>query len=287
MPGALVVVLVTFLARASAAEPVEISGIPSVRIEKLYPPMIGPSTKRTVRFSRPGWVRGMRVRLSDASGASADGRGILCHAYLRNTETNIGRDLKGYGVRQTSFSLGSDEDDEDVELPPGFGLAVDTGAVYEFDATLQSGDLKNNGTYSVKADYDFIPADGPEPARTLEGFRVAFVSDRGRLEWTVPPGRHAYDFEFGLPDYDVHGITFHLHPYVTGVEVVEKGTGRVLYRGTVEPRANGYGKSPRFWSAEGLPLSRGKRYVFRVEYGNSSGKPQETMAIMWLYASKR
>jgi hypothetical protein len=282
-----ILILAALLAGGAAAEPVEVTGLPVLALDGLFAAMTGPTTTTTLRFPRPGWVRGLRIHLSDASGASADGRGILCHAYLRDQISVIGRRLEGYGVRQTPFSLAADEGEAEVELPPGFGLAVDTEAAYEFQTTLQSNDLKNNGRYAVKADYDFVPAGGPESLKTLESFRVAIESGSRHMEWTLPPGKHDYEYEFGLPeDYDVHVIAFHLHRYVSGLELSEKETGRVLYRGDTTPLPTGFAKSPRYSSAEGIALRRGKRYVFRAKYDNWSGKPQNTMAIMWLYASK-
>jgi hypothetical protein len=275
----------------AAAEHVEQVVDHPVRLTGLHLPMTGPAVNYKFHFARPGWVRSLRVDVTDEKGASASGRGILCHTVLRSAEQGPGVELPAYGLSETPISLSTDENGAAIELPDGFGLRVDTSTEYHFQGRLQSSDVKNDGLYTFKIAYDFVPEGESAPLKTLKSFRVLLDRQKDPLpdgQWPLTPGRHSFSYGFGSPDdLDVHLLSFHFHQYATAVELIDAKSGKVLYHGDATPRPDGFSSRPFYSSAEGFPLTKDARYIFRGFFDNTSQLPQKTMAVMWIYASKR
>jgi hypothetical protein len=262
-----------------------------VRLRGIQPAMLGPEGSVKVSFPGPGWIKGYRVHLRDASGADADDRGIFCHSVFRDPAIASFRLTPEIdGLRSMGMLLTSAEGAQTVRLPDGFGVAVDTFSDYQFEGVLQSPDGPKDGDYTFDVGFDYQSIEASPPLRTLTVMRVDAKSSanigHGAGQWDVPPGRHSYTSEFGVPrDLSVHMIDFHLHRSTAKLELLDAGTGDVLYAADVKTGRDGYPIRPVYSSGDGFALSKTRRYRFRITYDNPKDRPEPTMALMFLFVS--
>jgi hypothetical protein len=261
-----------------------------VRLRGVQPPMVGPVGEDEFAFPGPGWIKGYDVRIRDGRGAAADERGIICHSVFREfVQGHLLMPREIDGIRRMGLNLTVTEGANEVRLPEGFGVAVDTSTAYRFQGVLQSSSGANDGDYTFDVDYDYQPLSESPALKTLTVLRVGLRWGGrafGTGQWEVPPGHHSYSSEFGTQgDVVVHMIDFHLHRYVTKVELLDAGTGRALYAVDVKTGRDGYPIGPRYSSVDGFPLRAGRRYAFRITYDNPTSRSDTTMALMQLYVS--
>lgn len=108
--------------------------------------------------------------------------------------------------------------------------------------------------------------------------------------WVVPPGREVtrtnvtefLNLEF---DTTVHYIAVHLHPFAESLELIDLTTGETVYRAEVENSQGKIGleRVPYYTSTEGKKLYADHQYELVSVYDNTSGEPQDSMAVMYLY----
>jgi hypothetical protein len=261
-----------------------------VQLRGIQPEMHGPVGTDEVSFPEPGWIKGYSVHVRDARGESADELGILCHTVFRDpSSASASRSPLIDGARTIGVLLTSTEGAADVRLPAGFGLAVDTVTRYSFDGALQSQYGPKDGDYTFEVRYDFQPFTEEPALKALTVMRVeAQTTHKGYYasQWKVPPGRHTYEGEFGTAsDLAVHLIDFHLHRFVTKLELLDVASGRALYSAELKKGRDGYPIRPVYSSVDGFPLKKGARYRFRVDYDNTTDVADLTMAQMFLFVS--
>ncbi|MDY7094942.1 MAG: hypothetical protein SX243_18365 [Acidobacteriota bacterium] len=108
--------------------------------------------------------------------------------------------------------------------------------------------------------------------------------------WVVPPGREVnrtlvteiLDLPF---DTTVHYIAVHLHPFAESLELKDLTTGETVFKSEVRPADEGIGIDhvEYFSSPGGVPLYRDHEYELVSVYDNTSGEPQDSMAVMYMY----
>ncbi len=267
--------LLLALAGAARAEVVE-RVLGPLTLEGRALAMEGPHAKTEFRFERPGFVTAFSASVLDASGAARDHDGLHCHSSFS--------DPAGVGPARTRFMpqgliaedarIVLNEGLGEVRFPDGFGVPVSTGKSYALEAMLEDEDGDQNGVYTVRYRVEVAPSTAP--LKALTGLMV--LIRRGEpgqhacdnAVWPVPPGRHAFEKPFRMPyDARIHLVATHAHRHLAELSILDVATGKALYRSTAQPGPRGYPRQvPVYSSAEGIPVKKGGRYLFRIVYDN-------------------
>ena len=108
--------------------------------------------------------------------------------------------------------------------------------------------------------------------------------------WVVEPGIEKNKTNvtkfIRLPyDTSIHYIAVHLHPFAESLKLVDITTGETLFKSKVRAPENRIGIEfvDYFESKEGIPVYKGHQYQLISVYNNTSGEPQDSMAVMYLY----
>ena len=109
--------------------------------------------------------------------------------------------------------------------------------------------------------------------------------------WVVKPGREKNHTRvtkiMDLPfDTTVHYVAVHLHPFAESLELRDLTTNKPVYKAFTRQSSAGVGLDhvDFFASAQGFALLKGHEYELVSVYNNTSGKPQDSMAVMNMYA---
>ncbi len=111
--------------------------------------------------------------------------------------------------------------------------------------------------------------------------------------WVVEPGRHVYHtpvtkmVKIPAESTTVHFIAVHLHPFAESLELRDWTTGETVFKSRARNRDQSIGLRhvDSFASEEGLVLYSNRGYELIATYDNTSGEPQDSMAVMYLYAA--
>lgn len=108
--------------------------------------------------------------------------------------------------------------------------------------------------------------------------------------WVVKPGREVNKTLvtrfLALPfDTTVHYIAVHLHPFAESLELIDRTTGKTVFRSGVIPADGRIGieRVDYLSSQKGIPLYKDHEYELVSVYNNTSGVEQDSMAVMYLY----
>jgi hypothetical protein len=108
--------------------------------------------------------------------------------------------------------------------------------------------------------------------------------------WVVPPGRQEAKTRctsiMNLPfDTKVYAIAVHMHPYAESLELRDVSVNKTLFKSTARNFEGKIGLEAvdSFESAEGLPVYKNHEYELVCKYNNTSEKPVDSMAVMYLY----
>jgi hypothetical protein len=111
--------------------------------------------------------------------------------------------------------------------------------------------------------------------------------------WVVEPGRHVYHTPVSrmmrVPPggTTVHYIAVHLHPFAESLELRDWTTGETVFKSTAHNRRDQIGLRhvESYTSPEGIRIHENHGYELIATYDNTSGEPQDSMAVMFLYAA--
>lgn len=120
------------------------------------------------------------------------------------------------------------------------------------------------------------------------------ISDKyGRsfaAHWVVAPGleeNHTLVTEMLAlrQDTTAHYVAVHLHPFAKSLELRDLTTGRSVFRSMATNRLGRVGleRVEYFSSENGFPLYKDHEYTLVSVYDNTSGEPQDAMAVMFIY----
>ena len=108
--------------------------------------------------------------------------------------------------------------------------------------------------------------------------------------WVVEPGReenHTLVTELmGITrDATLHDVAVHLHPFAESLERVDLTNGESIFKSIATNSVGRIGLEhvDQFSSEEGIPLYKDHEYSLISIYENSSGEPQDAMAVMYMY----
>ena len=112
--------------------------------------------------------------------------------------------------------------------------------------------------------------------------------------WKVQPGREVNHTlvtrALNLPfDTTVHHIAVHLHPFAESLELRDLTSGETVFKSQARGPLLEIGlEHVDYYSSEtGLRLFKGHQYELVSVYDNTSGEPQDSMAVMFLYMLDR
>jgi hypothetical protein len=138
--------------------------------------------------------------------------------------------------------------------------------------------------------------DGDEHASCLPGesaSNASFDDGKGREftgHWVVKPGREVNHTRvtglMDLPwDTTLHYVAVHLHPFAETLELIDKTTGKTVYKAKTRQFDKGIGLAHvDFFSSEaGVPLYKDHEYEIVSVYNNTTSEDQDSMAVMNLY----
>ncbi len=83
----------------------------------------------------------------------------------------------------------------------------------------------------------------------------------------------------------VHYIAVHLHPFAVSLELRDLTEEKTLFKSFTRNTSSRIGLDhvDHYSSVEGIPFYRDHEYELVSVYNNTSGEPQDAMAVMFLY----
>ncbi len=112
--------------------------------------------------------------------------------------------------------------------------------------------------------------------------------------WVVQPGRevnHTLVTKILRLSFDtrIHYAAVHLHPYAESVELRDLTTGESVFSSKARSFDDliGLAHVESFSSPGGIPLFKDHEYELVSVYDNTSGVPQDSMAVVNLYMADR
>ena len=125
-----------------------------------------------------------------------------------------------------------------------------------------------------------------------DGIVAQFGKDN-TVHWMVPPGLHIYRSEvtrqLNLPfDTTAHYVTGHLHPFGRSLKLIEMDSGQTVFDIRVGSMADRLGVESvsEISTRTGEPIYTDRRYELVAEYENTTDRPIDAMAILYLYAAE-
>lgn len=108
--------------------------------------------------------------------------------------------------------------------------------------------------------------------------------------WVVKPGREVNRTKvtklLGIPyDTTAHYIAVHLHPFAESLELVDKTTGKTVFKSKARNYTTKIGLEhvDYYASVEGMPFYDDHEYELVSVYNNTTKEEQDSMAVMYVY----
>lgn len=240
-----------------------------------------------MRFDWPidGWVRGVRLVLSDPAGARVP-REVVHHVNI----VNFARRQLFYDVPERLLAMGTET--EDITLPRSIGVPVSRGmpmAVLLMWHNMTHTDF--DGVH-LSLVIDWEPSNlMPRPMSVLPLY-MNVVDPVGRaVDFDLPAGRHSFHADFTMPlSGRIVAVGGHLHDFGTAVRLEEYRdsrlrpvvalTTRLAPNGSIEQVERKY---PGI-SGRGIKLEQGHRYRMSGVYDNPTGHDRPHGAMVHLIA---
>ena len=130
--------------------------------------------------------------------------------------------------------------------------------------------------------------DNASPSGILNQF-----GSKNTIHWMVPPGIHIYrsdvSNQFKLPYATrAYYVTGHLHPYAKSLQLIDLETKEVLFDIKSKDFKDKIGveEMSEVISQEGVLIKPDGRYELVTTYNNTTDKPIDAMAILYLYLAE-
>jgi len=275
-----------------------------MRIDGTYGSMAGPYAEQTFDFSDMDWIVGFRSEVTDASSGERMSDEFFCHSQMqlgndtRLIVTAMGipsiRFPEGFGVPLKRILAGMPEQWRGVHLfgmvlnnhHPGLRKDVKVRLTVEYQSFAEgavSADLKKLYKQGLTMTYE------PEPGETAGHPPGCGLVVEGRTEhWYVPPGRQVTRRRFSnivSLDARVHHAVVHLHNYGRSMRLTDLTAGKVLWETNAiyEPDRVQIAQIPAYSSVDGFPVYASHEYEIEAVYDNTTDKPVDAMAMMYLF----
>ena len=125
------------------------------------------------------------------------------------------------------------------------------------------------------------------------GLQKDVTDPEGRVfngHWVVEPGleerrTRVTPYLQLATDTTVHYIAIHLHPFAVSLELRDLTEDTTLFKSSTRNSSDQIGLEhvEHYSSVDGIPFSRDHEYELVSIYDNTSGEPQDAMAVMFLY----
>jgi hypothetical protein len=104
----------------------------------------------------------------------------------------------------------------------------------------------------------------------------------------VEPGRHTQEAAFELPfDGRIHFIGTHIHPYGEAIALYNESRNELVWRGSKKTDSAGRMVGMEVYSSiEGYPVKAFDSFKLVSTYDNSTGKPVDAMAGVFLFYTR-
>ena len=265
-----------------------------VRVNKVYPIMVGPSVGEAAHVGDEElgddiWVIGYRVDVMDSKGAPQT-LAHLCHAWAYDV------DRPKMGLMTVSQGMA------EMDLPKGYAIRLENklGNVM-LSAQTMNDDPAVDKTLSFKMTFRYV--ESPEGVRMgLKPLRQVAVwvkpddvspehFSKDDALFYVPPGFHEYHSQIRDPLFytggTIHMIKLHLHAYGESVALFDKTTGKVVWKGygKTDPDRHIVVKTDSYSSSEGIKTDKTHDYELIATYNNTTATPVDAMALLRLYVA--
>lgn len=230
---------------------------------------------KLMRFTFPvdGWVRGVRLRITDSSGK------VISRRFIHHINViNFGRRQLFYSVPELIIALG--QETEDIHLPATVGVPVASTMPMALFIMFDNETTQDVKGVTVELTIEYSPTNlVPRPLSILPGY-MDVVNPVGRdADFDLPPGDTKYSADFKLSlSGRIIGAGGHAHAYATGITLsdVSNGNPRPVVRLKTPQASDGHLLSverilPGI-TGNGIRLQEGKTYRLVGNYSNPTGK---------------
>ena len=238
-----------------------------------------------MRFTFPvdGWLRGVRLRITDPSGK------LLSRRFIHHVNViNFGRRQLFYPVPELIVALG--QETEDIHLPATVGVPVTSAMPMAMFIMFDNETPQDVKGVTVEMTIEYSPTNlVPRPLSVLPGYMDVVYPVGRDVDFDLPPGATTYTADFKLAVAGrIIGAGGHAHDYATGISLfdvtdggsrpvvrlktTQAGDGRLLAVERILPGIRG----------DGIGLQQGRTYRLQGSYNNTTGKTRVNGAMIHL-----
>lgn len=230
---------------------------------------------KVMRFTFPvdGWLRGVRLRITDQSGK------VLSRRTIHHINViNFGRRQLFYPIPELIVALG--QETEDIHLPASVGVPVSSTMPMALVIMFDNETPQEIKGVTVEMTIEYSPTNlVPQPLSVLPGYMDVVYPVARDVDFDLPPGNTNHTAEFRMPlDGRIIGAGGHAHAYATGISLsdVTNGASRSVVRLKTRLAADGHLLAverilPGVTGA-GIRLREGQTYRLLGSYNNPTGK---------------
>jgi hypothetical protein len=230
---------------------------------------------KLMRFTFPvdGWLRGVKLKITDPSGK------IISRRFIHHINLiNFGRRQLFYPVPELTAALG--QETEDIHLPATVGVPVASTMPMALFIMFDNETAQDIKGVTVELAIEYSPTNlVPRPLSVLPGYMDVVYPVGRDVDFDLPPGETRYTADFKLPvGGRIIGAGGHAHSYATGIALfdVTNGGSRQVVRLKTTQGSDGHLEAverilPGI-TGDGIRLQDGRSYRLMGSYNNPTGK---------------
>lgn len=240
---------------------------------------------KLMRFTFPidGWLRGVKLRITDPSGKLLSRR-LIHHINV----INFGRRQLFYPVPELTMALG--QETEDIHLPATVGVPVTSAMPMALFIMFDNETPQDIKGVTVELTIEYSPTNlVPRPLSVLPGYMDVVQPVARDVDFDLPPGETKYSADFKLTvGGRIIGAGGHAHDYATGISLfdVTNGGSRLLVRLKTPQASDGrllaVERILPGLTGDGIRLQEGRTYRLQGSYNNTTGKTLVKGAMLHL-----
>ena len=240
---------------------------------------------KLMRFTFPidGWLHGVKLRITDASGKPLSRR-LIHHINV----INFGRRQLFYPVPELSIAMG--QETEDIHLPATVGVPMTSAMPMALFIMFDNESPQDIKGVTVELTIEYSPTNlVPRPLSVLPGYMDVVYPVGRDVDFDLPAGETKYTADFKLAvGGRIIGAGGHAHDYATGLSLfdVTNGGSRLLVRLKTPQASDGHLLAverilPGI-TGDGIRLQEGRTYRLQGSYNNTTGKARVKGAMLHL-----
>jgi hypothetical protein len=230
---------------------------------------------KLMRFTFPvdGWLRGVKLRLTDKSGKVLSRR-LIHHINV----VNFSRRQLFYPVPERIIALG--QETEDIRLPATVGIPVNSSMPMALLIMFDNESKDEVKGVTVEMSIEYSPANlVPKPLSVLPGYMDVVYPVAHDVDFDLPagPSKYTADFKMTVPGRII-GVGGHAHDFATGISLLDvtSGAPKPVVKLKTTLHTDGHLLAierllPGVTGA-GIRLQEGKTYRLLGTYNNTTGK---------------